>query len=196
MGPIQSSVNQTLSVAGLLGHTSPKIKERMEAQAAAGRLSRAQDLYEKEQAKAYAEEYKKYQAGGGTKSGEEWLKTEIGEEARSNLLNQPKVAAARQAYETELAQYGTTPESRYYANLEYHQLASDTAKYNENQTLVRQEPKPTPQQNATQRAQEHLRDLQERRRAGRQPRIEDYREIESQMAADYRRRLMEGRNNG
>lgn len=179
MGPIQSSINQTLSIAGMLAGINPKIRQYQEQQA---KIQQAVADVEA------AERMAQYGSTEGDK-GNIRVQRDIarrGEEAAGELF---RVEPTEESYERyrQAAQFReditNDPESFFDIRRGTGAPVISTAPRNKSEE-------------ATIRAQEHVRELQERRRAGRQPSIEAQHEMESQAAAEYRRRLMEDRNNG
>lgn len=184
MGPIQSSVNQTLSIAGMLAGMNPKVRQYQEQQA---KLQQA--VADVDAANRMAD----YASTEGDKG---------------NIRVQREIA--RRAEEATGRLFAVEPTEESFES--YRQAAQFRDQINNNPRSffdtrrisgTREPVISTPQSRSEEakiRAQEHLRELQERRRAGRQPTIEERQQMEIQAAADYRQRLLEDkeedRNNG
>lgn len=180
MGPIQSSVNQVLSIAGMLAGMNPKVRQYQEQQAKI------------QEARADVDAANRMAQFGSTEGdkGNIRVQQEIARRAENATGRLFSVEPTEESYES----YRQAAQFR-------DQINNNARSFFDTRRLsgTREPVISTPQsrsEEATRRAQEHLRELQERRRAGRQPTIEERREMEVQAAEDYRRRLMEDRNDG
>ena len=173
MGPIQSSINQTLSIAGMLVGMNPKVRQYQEQQA------------KLQEARADVEAANRMAQYGST------------EGDKGNIRVQREIA--RRAEEATARLFSVDPTEESYES--YRQAAQFRDQINNNPRSFfdtrrisgTREPVISTSQS---RAQEHLREQQERRRAGRQPSIEERHEMERQAATEYRQRLLEDKDDG